>query len=71
MDEMSFFAEDLQNFDTLLVNQSGLFYLYHPSIIKNELNRCCMSNDKYAHFKISSIDAEPIDSVIAKTLIGD
>jgi hypothetical protein len=71
MDKLLLDSAELTQFDALLINRGGLFYLYHPSIVSNELARCSINKDPWAYFYISSSDAEPIDSVIAKTLIGD
>jgi hypothetical protein len=56
------------NFDVLLINQQGLYYLFHPAQVLNKLSGCTLSN-VIVHFNL--YEATQIPAEVAKILTGE
>lgn len=67
MDEITF--DTRHEFDVLLINKQGLYYLFHPSQILNVLNYCKDSGDDFKSFQL--IDARQIPTDIARIFTGE
>jgi hypothetical protein len=67
MDSITFRVADM-NFDVLLINQQGLYYLFHPAQVLNCLSGH-HSTDGMVQFNL--YEATQIPAEIAKMLTGE
>jgi hypothetical protein len=69
MDSITFRVVDM-NFDVLLINQQGLYYLFHPAQILNCLSGCFYhSTNGMVMFNL--YEATQIPAEVAKILTGE
>lgn len=63
------FRVEFVNFDALLINQQGLYYLFHPSQILNTLN--CGKQRFNTDITFNLHDATQIPADIARIFTGE